>query len=78
MYSLGFSHPMRMAFGADGEWAVSAARRLWFRNGGRGIRKATRAVNRKFTATRRSRDFSAKSRRIKLNAMTGDLSRSAT
>src|SRR6516165_1717217 len=51
------------------------ARRLWFRKSGGRLSLRTSGSSRKFTESLKSRDSSANSRRIKINAMTCDLSR---
>ena len=58
--SLGFLPGSADAFGANGEWRVSGATALWFRNGGRaqaGIFRGEIRVNRKFTANQIIRIF---------------------
>src|SRR6266700_325257 len=69
------------SFDADGEWRVSRARALWFRNGGfpRAISSPGAAMaSTKNLLMERLGNFFAELRQIKPNAITCDLSRSVS
>jgi hypothetical protein len=75
LFSRGFRLPAQNAFDPNGERPVSAADRLWFRNGGRTVPIARPSQRPSIENLRRIKSdaFFTNFRRINLNANTGDL-----